>query len=261
MRKRAKKSEYWQSYSDMMAALLLIFLIFTAVGLVQLNKTQQELNQKIQEYEDQSKKLKEQGDKLLIQKKEMDKLEDQIDRILGIKQNIITSLQDAFADEDLKINIDEETGSIKFEADVFFKFNKFGLLDEGKETLDEAIPVYFGVLLSDEYIDYVNEIVIEGNCDSSGTYDGNLDLSQNRAKAVARWCLKVMEKNGISEEKMIILQKKMNITGKSNSNPVYKPNGKEDKAASRRVEVKFTLKDEETISELKKMITENGDVQ
>ena len=45
------------------------------------------------------------------------------------------------------------------------------------------------VLFSDEYRDYVSEIIIEGHTDSVGSYIDNLLLSQQRAYNVASYVL------------------------------------------------------------------------
>ena len=44
-------------------------------------------------------------------------------------------------------------------------------------------------LLSEEYRDYVGEIIVEGHTDTTGQYLNNLALSQQRALAVATYCL------------------------------------------------------------------------
>ena len=52
---------------------------------------------------------------------------------------------------------------------------------------------------------------------------------------------------------------KLTANGKSSSNLVLDENGQEDAAASRRVEIKFRLKDEEMLTELQKIIEESKD--
>ena len=55
--------------------------------------------------------------------------------------------------------------------------------------MNRFIPVYLDVLLRDKYADYLGEIIIEGHTDSSGSYESNLKLSQDRALQVALYCL------------------------------------------------------------------------
>ena len=113
-------------------------------------------------------------------------------------------------------------------------------------------------LLSKEYFDYVAEIIIDGYTDSVGAYSDNLELSQARANAVAQYLLSNMD-DFLSAKKQRQLMDKLTANGKSSSNLVLDENGQEDAAASRRVEIKFRLKDEEMLTELQKIIEESKD--
>ena len=53
--------------------------------------------------------------------------------------------------------------------------------------------------MSEEYRDYVGEIIIEGHTDTQGTYLVNLELSQERALSVATYCLQMPT---LSEEQL-----------------------------------------------------------
>ena len=116
--------------------------------------------------------------------------------------------------------------------------------------------MYLEVLLSDEYRDYIAEIIIEGHTDTDGGYEGNMDLSYDRADAVAKFCLN--KNNGLSQSKIEQLQKLLTINGKSCSNPIYKADGsgEVDMQASRRVEIKFRLKEDEMIQKIAEILEE-----
>ena len=117
-------------------------------------------------------------------------------------------------------------------------------------TINQFLPKYCSVLLSDDYREYVSEIIIEEHTDTNGSYIYNLELSQHRAFSVAKYCL--TESNGIissgQEDQLRIV---LTANGKSYSNPVYKKDGTVDMAASRRVEIKFRLQDDEMMDILK----------
>ena len=99
----------------------------------------------------------------------------------------------------------------------------------------------------EEYQDYVAEIIIEGHTDSDGSYESNLELSQNRALAVAKYCLQM---NGLSQSMKDKLQDIMTATGRSESDLVYNADGTENKEASRRVEFKFRLIDTQMLQQM-----------
>ena len=122
------------------------------------------------------------------------------------------------------------------------------------------LPVYCSVLLSQEYEPYVAEVIIDGYTDTTGDYITNLDLSQRRAFAVAEYLLNTMG-SFMDAEGQSVLSEKLTVNGRSESNPILDENGEVDMDASRRVEIKFRLKDEEMISSLREMIEESGAVQ
>lgn len=244
-RPEEEETSYWLSYSDMMAALLLIFILIISFTLMQ-SKSQYESKQA--ELEKQQEIIKEQEQLLNEQQKELD-------RIAGIRSDLVMALRDEFTDSSLNIKIDEKTGAITFDAGILFDVADHELTEEGKAFLKEFLPKYCNVLLDDKYNDYVSEIIIEGHTDTNGSYIYNLELSQQRAFSVAKYCL--AEGNGIiSSEEMEMLRTLLTANGKSYSNPVYKEDGSVDLDASRRVEILFRLQDEEMIDEMMGILKE-----
>ena len=98
--------------------------------------------------------------------------------------------------------------------------------------------------------------MIEGHTDTTADYLYNLELSQQRALAVAKYCLDE-KSSSIPENQIEQLQKIMTANGRSFSNPIYKEDGSVDMDASRRVEFKFRLKDEEMVEEMVRILNEN----
>ena len=62
----------------------------------------------------------------------------------------------------------------------------------------------------------------------------------------------------LNGEESSILTEKLTANGRSMSNPILDENGNVDMDASRRVEVKFRLKDEEMLQELQEIIEDTG---
>ncbi len=296
----------WISYSDMMAALLLIFVLILTYSLYQyftmLETKTRELEEQQQLLLSQQALLQEREDELsalqltltakqeeldeanarLLTKEEMlallqaqleekekelaaatTRLEEQqvalaaqarrLDELVGVRSNIIRDLSSSLTAANLKANVDAN-GSIVLDSAVFFETGKSEIKEEGKALLNRFIPVYLNVLLDSQYADYMGEIIIEGHTDSTGTYDNNLKLSQERALQVA---LYVLNMPGLSGRQRTLLQQILTATGKSWADLVYDEYGDEDAEASRRVEFKFSLKDAEMISEMQKILQEN----
>ena len=307
MRKKRKPEEHgfnvWRSYSDMMAGVLLLFVLIMCVTLFQAQKSYQDslkerdekiaLQEKYTEellekqnaldeqagtlksqdeqikskdkqikskdkqiksqdeelsslaeklakqqetLEAQQKKLKEQQKKLSSQKKKLSSQQDtlkeqqsaldektelleeqqeKIDKIIGVKAEVVEALQKEFEKKNLNVDIDPQTGALTLNANVMFDYDQAELTDSGKMTLSMVLPTYCKVLLDDSYKKYLGEIIIDGYTDTDGDYSYNLELSQKRS---------------------------------------LDADGNVDKDASRRVEVKFRLKDEEMIQELNKIM-------
>ena len=214
-------------------------------------KTQEELDAA---YLEIANALLELEDAKAAMKFTMDELEatrNELQDILGIRTDIIGELQSRFNNSSM--TVDPQTGSITFSSDVLFDFGSATLTAGSKESLKEVIPMYLGVLLQQEYRSYIAEIIIEGHTDTKGTYENNLNLSYNRASAVANFCMN--SGNGLSASEIARLQSILTVNGRSFSDPIYKrgngPGSREvDMDASRRVEIKFRLKEDEMIDKI-----------
>lgn len=294
-REAFSEHSYWQSYSDMMAALLLVFILIIAITLAiykqkttdlentrqelslaqadldefkaAIEKTNQELAASLADlqtaYEEAALTRQELNDAYLEienAQKELAATKSELQDIVGIRTDIIGALQGAFNNTGMKV--DAQTGSITFSSDVLFQFGSYALTEESEAVLQEMIPKYLEVLLQDQYRGYIAEIIIEGHTDTQSSYRTNMELSCNRAKAVAEFCLN--DQNGLSEEQILRLQQLLTVNGRSYSNPVYvkdeagNPTTEVDMEASRRVEIKFRLKEDEMIEKITGVLNEQG---
>lgn len=314
--RRKKKSEnngfnVWRSYSDMMAGVLLLFVLIMCVTLFQAqksyNESLQERDEKIalqEEYtqelldkqnaldkkdetlQNQDAQLKTQDEKLAEQEQQLAALaaklkeqestlnaqqsalgektaqlkdqQAQIDQIIGVKADVIEALKNEFSKNNINVDIDAQTGALTLEASVMFDYDQAELTDAGKQALEQILPIYCKVLLQDDYMKYLAEIIIDGYTDTDGDYSYNLQLSQQRSLAVAQYLLDI-QGNFLDATQSQNLKKYLTVNGHSMANPVLDANGNVDKDASRRVEVKFRLKDEEMIDELNQLLSSNDD--
>lgn len=322
-KKTYERHNIWRSYSDMMAGLLLLFVLVMCISFMQaqknyqeklqeeaahqqtqsqlmaeLNERESELSAKQAALDDQSALLASQQQELdskealvasqqatldeknalvASQQQELDEknalmaqqqaaLDEQeslmqeqqrkIEQIIGVKADLISDLKQEFDRHNLSVVIDEASGSIALDSNVLFGFNETELTEEGLDMLGLVLPVYCKVLMTAQYQDYLAEISIDGYTDTSGDYIYNLQLSQERALAVANYLFSDAE-SFLTSEELSNLKEKLTCNGHSMSNPIY--TGEEiNMDASRRVEVRFRLKDEEMINELKNIL-DNAD--
>jgi chemotaxis protein MotB len=314
MRKKKKEDSgfnIWRSYSDMMAGVLLLFVLIMCVTLFQAQKSYnesiQERDEKIalqQEYtlqilqqqdelDEQADQLEEQAgqlqdkDELLSKQEELLKeliaeLEEQkatlssqqteldeqttllaqqqekIDKIIGVKADVVESLQKEFATNNVNVDIDSQTGALILDANVMFDYDAAELTEEGKATLREILPIYCKVLLNESNQQYLAEIMIEGYTDPDGDYSYNMELSQKRSLAVAQYLVEIQDEF-LTADEVESLENYLTVNGHSKANPILDDEGNVDKEASRRVEVKFRLKDDEMISELNEIMSEKSE--
>lgn len=319
-KKTYERHNIWRSYSDMMAGLLLLFVLVMCISFMQAQKNYQEKlaeeaahqltqNELLSQLEDreslvaqqqtaldeqsallaaqqkdldeksalvasQEKDLADKEQLVLAQQSELDKqnslmlqqqaaLDEQaqlmeqqqlrIEQIIGVKADLIAALKQEFDDHGLNVVIDETDGSLALDSNVLFGYNENLLTDEGNSMLGEVLPIYCKVLMTPEYQDYLAEIRIDGYTDTSGDYLYNLQLSQERALAVANYLFSISD-SFLNDSEQTNLREKLTANGHSMSDPVYNADGQIDMDASRRVEIKFRLKDEEMINELKQIL-------
>ena len=190
------------------------------------------------------------------QQQVLDEQQHQIEALVGMRTRIITSLSSALKEANITAQVDPANGSIALESDVLFEVGRYNLSERGQRFIDRFLPVYLDVLFSEEYRNYVAEIIIEGHTDSVGSYLDNLALSQQRALAVASYVLDD-DYRGISGKVKNQLRAVVTANGRSFSDRIMDANGNEDMDASRRVVFKFRLTDEQMIQQLKSILEEN----
>ena len=168
-----------------------------------------------------------------------------IKSLTGIKLKVIAELKSALGKN---INIDRKSGSLRLSSNILFDKGSAVLKEGAKAELKSNFIKYMNALLSNKDIfSHIDKIIIEGHTDSDGGYLYNLGLSQRRAYAVMNYLLSLdyIKKHNIKT--------KLVASGRSYLDPI-KVNGVEDKDASRRIEIKFTLKNEDAMYEIERIL-------
>lgn len=215
-----KQPEFWASYSDLLAGMLMVFTLLLIVAMVHYA----EFNRK--KIETQETRLK------------MFKM---------LQMRLIRDLENAF-DRDT-VAIDPNTGVLQIGTGILFGEGEAELQPEGRARLIQIFDAYIQVILNDEFRDFIKEIEIEGHTNTNGTYLLNLELSQQRALAVMKVLLEHAGSNEARLQEMVV------AGGRSFSHLVLDANGQEDKVRSRRIEIKFRLKEDELFSDIYQDLT------
>lgn len=180
--------------------------------------------------------------------KELQSKRAKIKYLTGIKLRIIDELKTTLGSR-VKVTKD---GALKLSSKILFDKGSSVLKDNAKEELKRLFTDYITALMSNKAVTpYIENIVIEGHTDSDGGFLYNLKLSQERALSVMNYLLT------LPVTKKYNLKKYLTASGRSYLDKIEK-DGVEDKEASRRIEIKFRLKNQNAFYEIEKVLDENN---
>lgn len=228
-----KENPFSLSIGDLMAALLLLFVLILMGVLLQLQEQVEKQNVIVDQFD-------------------------------NLNEELYEDLKDEFKDDLDKwhATIIDSTLSIRFEEPrMLFDNNSAVLKDTFKYILNDFFPRYLGVIRKPKYLKEIDEIRIEGHTSSTGrgvgddNYLSNLRLSQNRAAATMQYLFK---NNLIKEKEKEWGISKFTANGLSYSKLMINPvTNKEDEDLSRRVEFRVKIDAEKKLRDLSTMM-KNG---
>jgi len=168
-----------------------------------------------------------------------------IKSLTGIKLKVVAALKEELGD---KVAIDKNSGSLRVSSSILFDKGSAVLKEGAKIELKKVFEEYIGALVTNPKIKpHLDKIIIEGHTDSDGGYLYNLDLSQRRAFAVMNYLL------SLDFAKKHNIKPLMIASGRAYLDAIQ-VNSIEDKDASRRIEIKFRLKNEDAMHEIEKVL-------
>ena len=168
-----------------------------------------------------------------------------IKSLTGIKLKVVAALKEELGD---KVAIDKKSGSLRVSSNILFDSGSAVLKEGAKVELKKVFEEYIGALVTNPKIKpHLDKIIIEGHTDSDGGYLYNLDLSQRRAFAVMNYLLSLDFAREHNIKPLMI------ASGRAYLDAIN-VDGVEDKDASRRIEIKFRLKNEDAMHEIEKVL-------
>lgn len=235
------------------------------------NTTLNNQNKKIQDYEDKvlvlSNELSDKNNILKLKDKELLNLLHSIEErqtkydvliaklqaqkakikgLTGIKIKVISELKQSLGKN---VEIDLKSGSLRLASNILFDKGSAELKESAKVELKNVFINYIGALISNKSIqEQLDRIIIEGHTDSDGGYLYNLNLSQQRAFAVMNYLL-TLDFTADNNLKPLLV-----ASGRSYQDTIYNKDMVEDKDASRRIEIKFNLRNDDAMDEIERIL-------
>lgn len=207
------------SIGDLMAALLLIFILLLTSTLLRLQD----------EFENKSQIA---------------------ERYTAIKDDIYKELQHEFKDDldEWKAVIDPDELTIRFlEPKILFDTDKYQIKNEFKTILKSFFPRYIKVLSKPAFKENIEEIRIEGHTDNEASYYHNMWLSQARTRSVLEFVLDSTQFDYLDKEWII---SNLTANGLSFSKPLRPNDSEQNRSLNRRVEFRIRTNAEKQIDEI-----------
>jgi len=220
---RGTGSSEWISISDMMAGLMMVFMLIAIGFMWQIEEEKDAIAQIAVAY-DRSK--------------------------LTLNQALVGEFEPDLQRWGAEI-LDDNTVRFK-EPDILFAVNSASLKDGFRAVLKDFFPRYVSILLRDEFREDVAEIRIEGHTSSdwvgassrAESYVKNARLSQDRSFSVLDYVFNMSAREDVEREWLVAV---LRANGLSFAKPVLNPDGSENSERSRRVEFRVLTKTEDKI--------------
>lgn len=256
-----EETPFYLSTGDLMAALLMVFVLLLAGTLLRLQEDYREKVERAETY----KSLFEDNEKKTAQLESLNQQYEQVSstyaELVQTYHQLQESLYNELVDEfrgDLPVwsaEIDRASLSIRFkEPSVLFAQGEDSVTPRFREILRDFFPRYIRVLSQEVYRKSIEEIRIEGHTSSEWergdssqdvAYFNNMELSQNRTRRVLQECLGFVS----DEQGRAWARLKITANGLSSSRLIL-ADGIEDKKRSRRVEFRVRTDAETRIAEI-----------
>lgn len=263
-----EKLGYSPAFPNAIAIVLLVCMLFFIAGVLHFRNMSQDLDEKstlVQKELEENKQqglslekmesnLKDKESALNGREKELQQLESSLSKLVEIKGKIIAQLKAKLSETDLNYEFDRFTGTVRFDERDLFDSGRTALSNKGEKLLKKFVPAYGPILLGNEYKDYIDQIAIEVHSYDRNSYANNLDLSQRRAAAVAKFIIGGEMPDFTGDRNMT---QYLAANGMSNSSPLL-VDGVADKEKSRRVEFKFVLKESEFVDKVLEVLEGEG---
>lgn len=232
------ENPYWISFSDIMAGLLVIFILASLVLILELLETKNQVDQSITNIEEAEK----------------------------VRRKILREIQEELKERNILVEVTDNESVLRIPKDLLaFETDQSRIppSKEIRETVYEIGRVVYERIVYEERWQYLDTVFIEGHTDSRRSYrqGGNWRLSVDRAISVWKYWLdnlpvemRLEDLDNHNEEKLF------SVSGYAETRPAVKDQATEaDYIRNRRIDIRFTVK-KPTQEDFKRAISPVDDI-
>ncbi|PTL89070.1 chemotaxis protein MotB [Halomonas litopenaei] len=223
-----EENPYWMSFSDIMSALLIIFILASVVLIVQVMEIREQLEEQQQEFTEEIQMLRQAEE---------------------VRRTILHEAEEELQRRGIRVSVSENDTVLSIPNDILgFDTAEFDLGSQYQDTATQIGKVLAGVILQDDRVDYLDTVFIEGHTDNRSFQGmmgkGNWGLSAFRAISLWQHWLDVLpEDRRLDRLVNQDGQPVFSVSGYAESRPVTKVQETEEELrANRRIDIRFTIR-------------------
>jgi len=223
-----EENPYWMSFSDIMSALLVIFILASVILILQLMEIQKELEQRQVQFEQEVQELK--------------KAEE-------VRRTILDEAVEALRQRNIRVEVSENHTVLRIPNDLLgFDTGAYELQTRYEATAREIGEVLNAVLNQEGRIEYLDTLFIEGHTDNRPfpgfMGKGNWGLSTFRAISLWQfWSNALPEGQRLDRLMNRAGQPLFSVSGYAATRPVNTQQLTEDELReNRRIDIRFTIR-------------------
>lgn len=215
-----EENPYWMSFSDIMSALLVIFILASVILILQLMERQQDFDQQVS----------------LLEKAEQ------------VRRTILDEAAEELGQRGIKVEVSENHTVLRIPNELLgFDTGAYELQPRYEATAREIGEVLNGVLTREDRLTYLDTIFIEGHTDSRpypGFIKGNWGLSAMRAISLWQfWAEALPEDSRLGRLSNQDGDPLFSASGYGETRPVNVVQAtEEDFRVNRRIDIRFTIR-------------------
>ena len=216
-----EENPYWMSFSDIMAGLLILFVLACAVLVLNLTQKQQDFDKSIQE----------------------------LKKADTVRRTILHEIEEQLKRKGINVIVNENDSIVSISSDLLgFASRDYAIREQYQETALGIGQVLGDVIRKEGRTEYLDTIFIEGHTDALPTSffgnKGNWGLSAYRA--ISLW--QFWNDNLATDQRLDILKNHaghflFSVSGYGKTRPVTEnQRSEEERKENRRIDIRFTIR-------------------